>query len=105
VESDQRIALPPEDGSTPDDYEKEFLDEAKLPNLKLACDHWQKISAEFSKGTRWCRGFDLSKPAPPEVLARLDMESRLETFMRLRFEGAWQGSLATLEKFPQKMGN
>jgi uncharacterized protein (TIGR02270 family) len=104
VESDQRVPLPPEDGSTPDDFEKEFLDEAKLPSLKLAGDHWQKVSADFAKGTRWCRGLDVSKPAPPEVLARLDMESRLETFMRMRFEGTWQGSLATLEKFPQKMG-
>jgi uncharacterized protein (TIGR02270 family) len=104
IDSDQRVPLPPEDGSTPDNFEKEFLDEAKLPNVKLAGDLWQKISADFAKGTRWCRGLDLSKPAPPEVLARLDMESRLETYMRMRFEGAWQGSLATLEKFPQKMG-
>ncbi len=104
VDSDKRVSLPPEDGKEPDDFEEEFLEEAKLPNLQLAREHWQKIQAPFSQGTRWCRGLDLSKPPPPEVLARLDMESRLETFMRLRFEGVWQGSLSTLEKYPQKLG-
>jgi uncharacterized protein (TIGR02270 family) len=102
VDSEVRIALPPEDGKVPDDFEKEFLDEAKLPNLQFAYDYWQKLKARFSGGTRWCRGFDLSKTAGPEVLAQLDMESRMEAFMRLRYEGTWQGSLADLEKFPQK---
>jgi uncharacterized protein (TIGR02270 family) len=102
VDSEVRVSLPPEDGKQPDDFEKEFLDEAKLPDHKRAAEQWQKLKARFDAGSRWCRGFDLSKIASPEVLAQLDMESRMEAFMRHRFEGAWQGSLADLEKFLQK---
>ena len=102
IESDQPTQLPPEDGSEPDEFEQEFLDEVMLPSLKLATDHWDKVKTDFAKGTRWCRGFDLSQGAIPEVLAQLDLESRWEACLRGKFEGTWQGSSIDLEMFPQK---
>ncbi|HXC36697.1 MAG TPA: hypothetical protein VNV43_12530 [Candidatus Acidoferrales bacterium] len=101
VESDKRVQLPPEDGHEPDEFEKEFLDEAKLSDAQRALAHWQKVKDSFAKGTRWCRGFDLSQLAKPEVLNQLDMESRWGACLRGKFEGTWQGNPMDLERFPQ----
>lgn len=102
VESDKRVQLPPEDGSEPDEFEKEFLDEAKLPDVQKARDHWAKVKPQLSRFTRVCRGFDLSQGAKPEILDQLDMESRWETCLRGKFEGTWQGGPFDLERFPQR---
>ncbi len=101
VDSDKRVQLPPEDGHEPDEFEKEFLDEAKFPDAQRALAHWQKIKDRFAKGTRWCRGFDLSQGAKPEILDQLDMESRWQACLRGKFEGTWQGNPMDLERFPQ----
>lgn len=101
VESDKRVQLPPEDGHEPDEFEKEFLDEAKLPDAQRARAHWQKVKDQFTKGTRWCRGFDLSQGTKPEILDQLDMESRREACLRGKFEGTWPGTAFDLERFPQ----
>jgi uncharacterized protein (TIGR02270 family) len=102
IESDQTAQVPPEDGSEPDEFEEEFLDEVALPNSDSAQAHWQQAKAEFSSGTRWCRGSNLTQSAGREVLGQLDLESRWEACLRGRFEGTWQGSLIDLEIFPQK---
>jgi uncharacterized protein (TIGR02270 family) len=102
IDSDKRATLPPADGSVPDEFEKEFLDEAKVPSLELAKAHWQKVKSQMSKGTRWSRGFDLSQGANGQVLDQLDLESRLEACLRGRFDGTWSGNAFTLEAFPQK---
>ena len=101
IELDKRIQLPPEDGHEPDEFEKEFLDEAKLPDVQRARDHWQKVKDRFAKGTRWCRGFRSSQGAKSEILDQLDMESRWEGYLRAKFEGTWQGTPTDLERFPQ----
>jgi uncharacterized protein (TIGR02270 family) len=102
IDSDNRVQLPPEDSHEPDEFEREFLDEVILPSAELARAHWKKLQASFSKGTRWCRGFDLSRGAVNDVLAQLDLESRWEACLRGKFEGTWRGSLIDLEAFPQK---
>lgn len=102
VASDKRVQLPPEDGSTPDEFEKEFLDEAHLPDADRASAEWLKTKDRFAKGTRWCRGFDLSQGATSEVLARLDLESRWEACLRGGFEGTWKGQPHDLDVLPQK---
>lgn len=101
VESDQRAQLPPEDGSEPDEFEQEFLDEVNLPDPQRAQEHWNKVSRDFARGTRWCRGFDLSQGASPALLSQLDMESRWEACLRGRYHGTWKGSLADLETLAQ----
>lgn len=101
IESDKRVQLAPEDGHEPDEFEKEFLDEAKLPDVQKARAHWAKVKPQLSRFTRVCRGFDLSQGAKPEILDQLDMESRWETCLRGKFEGTWQGGPFDLEKFPQ----
>lgn len=102
IESDKRVQVQPEDGSEPDEFELEFLDEVTLPSPELAQAHWDKVKSEFSDGTRWCRGFDLSQGATDKVLAQLDLESRWEACLRGKFESTWDGSLIDLEAFPQK---
>ena len=102
VDSDKRATLPPADGSVPDEFEKEFLDEVKLPSLELAKAHWQKVKSQMSKGTRWSRGFAVSQGANGQVLDQLDLESRWEACLRGRFDGTWSGNAFTLEAFPQK---
>jgi hypothetical protein len=102
VASDRRVPLLPEDGRDVDDFENEFLDEVFLPSPELARIHWRKIEPQFRKGTRWCRGLDLSEGASRELWNQLDMESRWEAHLRGKFEGQWQGSPADLERFPQQ---
>src|SRR5262249_22305035 len=102
IASDRRVQLPPEDGHEPDEFEKEFLDDVFLPSPELARAHWQKVQPRFGKGTRWCRGLDLSKGGAPDLWNRLDLESRWEAHLGARFEGRWPGSPADLERFPQQ---
>lgn len=102
IDSDKRVQLPPQDGHEPDEFEREFLDEVFLPSVELAREHWKKVREAFSKGSRWCRGFDLSRGATNDILAQLDLESRWEACLRGKFEGTWHGSLIDLEAFPQK---
>jgi uncharacterized protein (TIGR02270 family) len=96
IDSGERVALPPEDGSEPDEFEKEFLDEAFLPNSQLARNEWQKVAKDFAQGTRWRSGLNVSNQVTPDLLARLDMESRWELRLRDRFDGRWMGTIADL---------
>ncbi len=102
IESDKVIQVPPEDGSEPDEFEQEFLDEVTLPSSDSAQAHWQQVKTDFSSGIRWCSGLNLTQPAGMEVLDQLDLESRWEACLRGRFENTWHGSLIDLEIFPQK---
>jgi uncharacterized protein (TIGR02270 family) len=96
VDSDERVALPPEDGREPDDFDKEFLDEALLPNAQLARKEWQKVANDFAQGTRWRRGSNVTHQIAPDVLASLDMESQWELRLRDRFDGRWTGTMIDL---------
>lgn len=102
IDSEQRVTLPPDDGSTADELEQEFLEEVFLPDPELARQHWSQLRERFSHGTRWCRGFDLSQGTPAEVLAQLDLESRWEACLRGKFEETWTGTRVDLERFPWK---
>jgi uncharacterized protein (TIGR02270 family) len=101
IDSKDRAKAPPQNGEQPDEFEEEFLDEITLPDPALARSLWDKAKPRFSRATRVCRGFDMSRGATPDILAKLDMESRWEFFLRSRFTRAWSGSPADLERFPQ----
>jgi hypothetical protein len=101
IASDRRVQLPPEDGHEPDEFEKEFLDEVFLPSPELARAYWQKVEPRFRKGTRWCRGRDLSDGACREQWNQVDLDSRWEAHLRAKLEGRWTGGPADLERFPQ----
>jgi uncharacterized protein (TIGR02270 family) len=101
VASKTRVQLPPEDGHEPDDFEKEFLDDAFLPDFDRAQAHWQKVKDAFAKGTRWCRGHDLSQLPPSPTLDLLDLESRCEAMLRAKNRDLEQGRLADIERFPR----
>jgi uncharacterized protein (TIGR02270 family) len=101
IDSKDQATLPPKNGKEPDEFEAEFLDEITLPDPALARAQWGKLKPPVTRATRVCRGFDLSRGAPPESVAKLDMESRWEFFLRSRFTRAWSGSPADLERFPQ----
>jgi len=82
VESDVRVALPPADGSQPDAFETEFLDEEKLPDVKLARQFLSEHGARFQSSTRWSRGVDVSGPLTRELFMGLDLEARWEAALR-----------------------
>lgn len=92
VESNRRVVVPPVDGAEADEFEREFLEEVKLPCVERALAHWSQVKDRFARGTRWCRGLDLSQGASAEIIAHLDMESRWEALLRGRFERTWHGS-------------
>lgn len=102
IESDQMVQVPPEDGSEPDEFEQEFLDEVTLPDPASARAHWEQVKAEFSSGTRWCHGLNLGRDTAHEFPGLLDMESRRQACLRGKFEATWHGSLIDFEVFPQE---
>jgi uncharacterized protein (TIGR02270 family) len=99
VESAGTALVKPPGGAEPDEFEREFLDEVKLPSAERARAYWEQVKGSFAKGTRWCRGLDLSQGASEEHLARLDLESRFEACLRGRYDRTWHGTSANLERF------
>lgn len=102
IDSGRRTVLPPADGKEPDEFEAEFLDELPLPDERKARIAWEKRRAELEKGTRWCRGHDLTRDPSPEALDALDRESLWEARLRGALAGTWKGRPADLEVFPQR---
>src|SRR5215217_7609569 len=96
-----RTTPPSKDGGQRDELEAKFLEGVSLPDPTLARARWDKMKARLAGATRVCKGFDVSRGAPPDVLSKLDMESRWEYFLRSRFNRVWSGSPADLERFPQ----
>ena len=101
VESSQRTVVLPADGHEPDAFEREFLDEVKLPDVARAQGHWKKAMDGFTKGTRYCRGLDISAGISDDQLAQVDLESRWEAILRTRFERVGPGSPASHARFGQ----
>jgi uncharacterized protein (TIGR02270 family) len=101
IESGQRATVPPEGGKEPDEFEAEFQEEVALPSYELAYNHWQAVKPQLAQCARLCKGLDVGRGLTAESFASLDMESRWEICLRGRFQGAWPGSPAHLEIFPQ----
>ena len=98
IASESRVPAPPADGSEPDDFESEFLDEVFLPDHERAHAYWDQVESQFAKGTRWCRGFEVSRGLTKEVLQALDMQSRWEACLRAKYAGTWPGDRFELER-------
>jgi len=97
IESAERRVVQPAGGAPPDEFEREFLPEVTLPDLRRAREHWQAHQKRYSHGTRWCAGFDLSQPASREVLGKLPLPARYEACLRAHYGGASAISPFTLE--------
>lgn len=102
VDSGRRTVVPPADGTEPDAFEAEFLDEMPLPDERKARAAWEKRRGAFEKGSRWCRGHELSRGPSPDALDALDRESQWEARLRGTLDGTWKGRLADLETLPQR---
>jgi hypothetical protein len=98
VGSDRRAKSPPPGGGALDEFEQEFVEEVLLPDPDLARAHWTATRENFLRGTRWCRGFDMSREPESGALDALDQASRWEARLRGRFRGAWSGGLAEFER-------
>ena len=98
----EQVTLPPEDGSEPDEFEKEFLDTGTLPDPAKARAHWDRIAASVAPLTRMAHGRDVSTSIPPDAYSWLDMQARYDWWMRARFRGSWSGTPMQLEVFPQR---
>ena len=98
VTSGRRVQVQPKDGQAVDDFERQFLEEVKLPDVSRATAHWKQAQGKFSSSERICRGFELGEVVSDEVFAELDMESRWEVRLHGRYYGTWQGSLRELNQ-------
>ncbi len=87
VESAERVTLPPEDGSAPDEFEAEFLDEALLPDEARARAHWDGAGAALAPLGRICHGVDATGPLDAAVVPSLDLETLWWQRVRHRFQG------------------
>ena len=99
IRSGKRAEVPAEGGGE-SDFDKEFQEVVVLPDPGRARQHWQSVRVNFASATRVCGGFALGASVDPGVLDQLDMESRRQALFRGRFEGAWNGKPAELERFP-----
>lgn len=95
VASDRRATVRPP-GEAPDDFEEEFLEEVALPDAATARALWKDVGPSYAKGTRWCRGADVSSGCPAGLLEEFDLESRWEACLRGRFRGTWKGATSEL---------
>lgn len=77
-------------------------DEVKslLPDKQKAQATWESAKVKYSRGTRWCRGHDVSKGATEAIANALDMLAQRELRLRGKYDGNWQGNLSDLERFP-----
>ena len=98
----ERVMLPPEDGHDPDEFEREFLDDATLPDPAKARAHWDRVGASLGAMARIAHGRDVTTAIPADAFGWLDMQARYEWWMRARFRGTWSGSPMQLEVFPQR---
>src|SRR5205085_4468623 len=80
--STERVQLPPAQGA--DDFEREFTEQVEVVDPQLAAERWQKESARFADGLRWCRGHNVTDGAG-SVLGVLDLSSRAEAILRDHF--------------------
>lgn len=81
----ERRTLPVADDA--DDFAREFALDVWLPDPRRARALWEQNQPRWRSGSRWCRGFDLTSGCSPEVLARLDLESRWEVGARAAAAG------------------
>ena len=98
VASGRRAQVQPKEGQAVDEFERQFLEEVKLPDVSRATAHWNQVQGKLSASERVCRGFDLGEIVADEVFAELDMESRWEVRIRGRYYGTWHGSLRELNQ-------
>lgn len=102
VESTVRATLPPADGSQPDSFEQEFLDEGNLPDPTRAREHWARVAPSLDGARRLCWGLDSTSPMAPFQLIAADMETRWYQVLRARFYGTLNTSMAELEAYPAR---
>ena len=85
IDSDTMVTVTPPAGDAP---ASDVPDPALAPSLDLAREHWETVKSEFATATRWCRGFNVTRPVDEGVLAQLDFESRWEVLLREHYTGA-----------------
>jgi uncharacterized protein (TIGR02270 family) len=100
--SGMRVTVPPADGSFPDAFEQEFLDEVELPDAERALAALDRIKDRIKDRTRIARCIDVGPGALPPVLDGLDLRSRWETALRMASTGRLTVPLARLERFPMR---
>ena len=83
IESDDRVELPPADGSEPDEFEKEFLDEAILPDAEKAESQWREVKLEYESLIRDRSDFDLAETVFNSVFRRCTRISNRSPTSRL----------------------
>lgn len=94
VGSGQRKAVGDAEG-----FDAAFAEEVELPDRRRAEEHWAGERERYRRGTRWCRGLDLSSSLPAGALDRLDLESRWEACVREHLARRRAGDAVDLSRF------
>ncbi|MBK9989737.1 MAG: hypothetical protein IPP19_03095 [Verrucomicrobia bacterium] len=95
------VTIPPEDGSVADDFEKEFLKEVAVPDVKEAQEFWRENADKFGPGLRYSQG--LPVPDAPPFSPELDILSIREAALRSAFEGRTGPTAVDFEQFPTEL--
>lgn len=88
VDSTGQFEFPLPDGAVPDEFEKEFLETATLPDAARARDLLASDSDRWKEATRWYRGLPDTGDSSASLIRSVDLESRWEIALR----SAWQGN-------------
>ena len=99
IEGDDRVELPPEDGSEPDEFEQEFLDQAFLPDPNKAKVYWKHNRNQLLKGKRWCFGIEVSSGASNVNISMMNLDSRWECCLRDTYNGVRKLKVPQLMRF------
>jgi len=94
----RREKLPPADGTQPDAFEEQFLEEVELPDALEAAEYWEANRARFQPGLRYSQGLPLPETAP--FSEGFDIVSIRETCLRAAFHKKAEPKLADLNRFP-----
>ena len=104
IESNERAAVQPADGSKPDEFEAEFQQEVMLPDAAKGRREWDRARSRLAAMPRVYRGVEEAHVLSADASAVIDMQSRHEIHLRARLAQRWNGTLLQLERFPQGTG-
>jgi uncharacterized protein (TIGR02270 family) len=87
VDSEQQVTLAPADGSTPDEFEQEFLDTATRPDPARCQSVLDRHQSQWRDAPRLCRGINVPDEQLPGLRQQVDLESRWDLTQRGAFLG------------------
>lgn len=93
-----RVTIPPPEGSIPDAFDEQFLEEVELPDANEAAEYWKTNEARYVPGLRYSQG--LPVPDGPPFAGSLNLVSIREACLRAAFNRKPGPKAVEFERYP-----